>query len=55
MADWAAARKADDTLLTEWQVYRMIDVQPAWAAFQYLVRERLLDEGADVAADGTLT
>ena len=25
------------SLLTEWQVYRMIDVQPAWAAFQYLV------------------
>ena len=54
MADWAAARKADDSLLTEWQVYRMIDVQPAWAAFQYLVRERLLDEGADVAPDGAV-
>ena len=54
MADWSAARKADAALLTEWQVYRMIDVQPAWAAFQYLVRERLLDEGATVAADGTV-
>jgi hypothetical protein len=54
MADWAVARRADDALLTEWQVYRMIDVQPAWAAFQYLVRERLLDEGAEVEPDGTV-
>ena len=52
MDDWKAARLADPSLLTEWQVYRMIDVQPAWAAFQFLVRERLLDEGVDVAADG---
>ena len=29
MADWADARRADESLLTEWQVYRMIDVQPA--------------------------
>jgi hypothetical protein len=54
MADWAAARRSDETLLTEWQVYRMIDVQPAWAAFQYLVRERLLEEGARVAPDGSV-
>ena len=54
MADWAQARKADESLLTEWQVYRMIDVQPAWAAFQFLVRERLRDEGAEVAADGSV-
>jgi len=53
-ADWAAARKADPSLLTEWQVYRMIDVQPAWAAFQFLVRERLREEGVDVAPDGSL-
>jgi hypothetical protein len=54
MDDWKQARRADGSLLTEWQVYRMIDVQPAWAAFQYLVRERLLDEGVDVAPDGTV-
>jgi hypothetical protein len=54
MADWAEARRADASLLTEWQVYRMIDVQPAWAAFQFLVRERLRDEGAEVAADGSV-
>lgn len=55
MADWAAARKQDTALLTEWQIYRMIDVQPAWAAFQYLVRERLRDENVAVAPDGTVT
>jgi hypothetical protein len=54
MADWAQARRADDSLLTEWQVYRMIDVQPAWAAFQYLIRERLREDGVDVAPDGSL-
>ena len=54
MADWAEARRADPSLLTEWQVYRMIDVQPAWAAFQFLVRERLREEGAEVAADGSV-
>jgi hypothetical protein len=33
----------------------MIDVQPAWAAFQFLVRERLLEEGEAVAPDGSLS
>jgi Homing endonuclease associated repeat len=55
MADWASARREDPAMLTEWQVYRMIDVQPAWAAFQFLVRERLRDEGVAVGADGSLT
>jgi hypothetical protein len=33
----------------------MVDVQPgAWSAFQYLVRERLLEEGIDVRPDGTV-
>jgi hypothetical protein len=54
MDDWKRARQIDPSLLTEWQVYRMLDVQPAWAAFQYLVRERLHEEGASVAPDGTL-
>ena len=55
MDDWRQARLADPGLLTEWQVYRMIDVQPAWAAFQFLVRERLHEEGAAVAPDGSVT
>ncbi|HEV7639949.1 MAG TPA: hypothetical protein VGO39_03650 [Gaiellaceae bacterium] len=53
--DWQAARRADTALLTEWQVYRMFEARRgAWATFQFLVRERLLDEGADVEADGTV-
>jgi len=55
MADWAAARRAEPGLLTEWQVYRMVDVRPGgWAAFQFLVRERLREEAVTVAADGSL-
>src|SRR6266851_8567347 len=47
--DWQAARRADTLLLTEWQVYRMFEARRgAWATFQYLVRERLRDEGATV-------
>ncbi|MDT5300884.1 MAG: hypothetical protein QOG79_4126, partial [Mycobacterium sp.] len=42
--DWQAARRADTSLLTEWQVYRMFEARRgAWATFQFLVRERLLD------------
>jgi hypothetical protein len=54
-ADWAEARKQDGSLLTEWQVYRMFDAKRgAWSTFQFLVRERLLDEGQRVATDGSL-
>jgi hypothetical protein len=53
MADWATARRADSALLSEWQVYRLLDVpRGAWTAFQYLVRERLRDEGCEVLPDG---
>jgi hypothetical protein len=56
MAEWKEARARDATLLSEWQVYRMVDVQPgAWSAFQYLVRERLREEGVRVGPDGTIT
>ena len=55
MADWKDARTRDATLLSEWQVYRMVDVQPgAWSAFQYLVRERLREEGGSISPDGSL-
>ncbi len=54
-ADWAEARKEDESLLTEWQVYRMFDAKRgAWSTFQFLVRERLLDGGQKVATDGSL-
>jgi hypothetical protein len=55
MADWAEARRVEPGLLSEWQVYRLLDVpRGAWTAFQFLVRERLRDEGVQVRADGTL-
>jgi hypothetical protein len=54
-ADWAEARKADDSLLTEWQIYRMFDARRgAWSTFQYLVRERLRAAGVKVSPDGRL-
>ena len=55
-ADWAEARKADDSLLTEWQIYRMFDARRgAWSTFQYLVRERLRAAGVKVSPDGRLS
>jgi hypothetical protein len=55
MGDWAAARREDERLLSEWQVYRMLDVpRGAWTAFQFLVRRRLEQEGASVQPDGSL-
>ena len=56
-ADWVEARKsATEPMLTEWQVYRLFDARRgAWAAFQFLVRQRLRDEGAAVAPDGTVS
>jgi hypothetical protein len=54
-ADWAEARKEDDSLLTEWQVYRMLDARRgAWSTFQVLVRERLDEQGVRVSTDGRL-
>ncbi|HTR33063.1 MAG TPA: hypothetical protein VMH47_04220 [Gaiellaceae bacterium] len=53
--DWQAARRADPALLTEWQVYRLFDARRgAWATFQYLVRERLREEGTAVGDDGSV-
>ena len=52
-SDWTEARKGDDSLLTEWQVYRMFDARRgAWSTFQFLIRERLRELGVDVALDG---
>jgi hypothetical protein len=54
-ADWAEARKQDDSLLTEWQVYRLFDARRgAWSTFQFLVRQRLDEQGRRVASDGRL-
>src|SRR6476659_8029231 len=54
-ADWKEARGTDPELLSEWQIYRMLEPHKgAWAAFQYLVRERLLEDGVEVSAEGRL-
>jgi hypothetical protein len=54
-ADWADARRTDPSLLTEWQVYRMLDARRgAWSTFQFLVRERLDGQGVRVSSDGRL-
>jgi hypothetical protein len=55
-ADWTEARKRDPTLMSEWQVYRLFEGRRgAWATFQFLVRERLLAAGVDVAPDGRVS
>ncbi len=74
-ADWKQARGTDPELLSEWQIYRMLEPHKglnasagkaaggssgrrrqvgAWATFQYLVRERLLEDGVEVSAEGRL-
>ena len=56
MADWKEARRTNPALLSEWQVYRMVEIDTGpWAAFQFLVHQRLRDEGVAVLPDGTLT
>jgi hypothetical protein len=55
-ADWAAARRRDDSLLTEWQVYRMFDARRgAWSTFQFLIKERLEEDRLTVGPDGRLS
>ncbi|HKD34098.1 MAG TPA: hypothetical protein VKB73_11655 [Gaiellaceae bacterium] len=54
-ADWAEARREDESLMTEWQIYRMFQGRRgAWSTFQFLIRERLLEAGVKVAPDGRL-
>jgi hypothetical protein len=54
-ADWSDARRTGDTLLTEWQVYRLFDSgRGAWATFQFLVSERLREDGVEVTPEGRL-
>jgi hypothetical protein len=54
-SDWADTRRSDPSLLTEWQVYRMFDARRgAWSTFQFLVRQRLREEGVEVGRDGGL-
>ena len=55
-ADWTEQRREDRSLLSEWQIYRMFEGRRgAWAAFLFLVRERLVEAGVAVAPDGRLS
>ena len=54
-ADWAQARRADPSMLTEWQVYRMFDARRgAWSTFQFLIRQRLESQGVSVGPEGRI-
>jgi hypothetical protein len=55
-SDWKDARQTDPDLMSEWQVYRMLEPGGgAWATFQFLVRERLREDGVEVSPEGRLT
>jgi hypothetical protein len=54
-ADWSEARTQDARLMSEWQVYRLFEARRgAWSTFQFLVCERLREEGVEVEAGGAL-
>jgi hypothetical protein len=54
--EWATARRENPQLLTEWQVYRMFDVRRgAWSTFQFLISERLGEDGYTVGRDGKIS
>ena len=54
-SDWAAACKRNPQLPSEWQVYRLVGGRRgAWTTFQYLVRNRLTEDGVGVETDGTV-
>ena len=55
-ADWAEARRGGaGEMLTEWQVYRMLEPGAgAWSTFQFLVSERLGEQGVKVSPEGRL-
>ena len=46
-------RRSDESLMTEWQVYRLFDSRRgAWSTFQFLIAERLREQGVDVSSEG---
>jgi hypothetical protein len=54
--EWATARRENPQLLTEWQVYRMFDVRRgAWSTFQFLISDRLGEDGYAVGRDGKVS
>jgi hypothetical protein len=54
-ADWASRHASDPKLMSEWQVYRLFEARRgAWSTFQFLISERLREEGTEVEAGGAL-
>ena len=54
-ADWAGRHSRDPKFMSEWQVYRLFEARRgAWSTFQFLIRERLREEGTEVEAGGIL-
>jgi hypothetical protein len=54
-ADWAGRHARDPGVMSEWQVYRLFEARRgAWSTFQFLIRERLREEGVEVQAGGML-
>lgn len=54
-ADWAGKHARDQKVMSEWQVYRLFEARRgAWSTFQFLIRERLREEGTEVEAGGIL-
>jgi hypothetical protein len=51
LVDWRRARRRSARMPSEWQVCRLFG---AWTTFQYALRERLVESGVEVAADGRL-
>src|SRR2546430_15313304 len=50
-SDWAEARRQDEALMTEWQIYRMFQGRRgAWSTLQFLIPERLLEGGPEKPA-----
>jgi hypothetical protein len=54
-SDWSETRAKDAQLMSEWQVYRLFEARRgAWSTFQFLVCERLREDGVEVEAGGAL-
>jgi len=54
-SDWSEARTHDSQLMSEWQVYRLFEARRgAWSTFQFLVCERLREDGIEVEGGGAL-
>ena len=54
-SDWSETHAADAQLMSEWQVYRLFEARRgAWSTFQFLLSERLREDGVEVEAGGAL-